>query len=72
MDEKLERLIENFSKKTLTDFLYYKNLDINERRIPQYDNEQFAEGSVLGEIDLVRPKNPRPKGVVMNGWLSLS
>jgi len=25
-----------------------------------------------GRIHLMRPKNPRPKGVVMNGWLSLS
>ena len=52
MDEKLEALIESFSKKTLTDFLYYKNLDVNERQIPQYDSDKFTDGEVLGDIDL--------------------
>jgi len=41
--------------------------------------EQLAVALRLGNASgakglrhLVRPKNPRPKGVVMNGWLSLS
>ena len=52
MDEKLDTLINSFSKKALIDFLYYKNLEVTERQIEAYNDDKFTDGEELGEIDL--------------------